>query len=137
MSQRRPAFVTILFIIVLILTAGYGLRLYETLIYWQTLLEYHAFPGPVYMTGSSLVWIAVGLLILVGIATRAAWTRHVTRWGVVLFSAWWWVDRLFIQSGHAVSLLPALLTFFMLLFIFVGFGHLDVKLYFKQKEKHG
>lgn len=105
--------------------------------YWQTLVQYHAFPGPLYLAGSSVLWLATGILILTGIAGRSAWTCQVTRWTAIIFTAWWWIDRLFIQVGHTTSLIPALFTGFMLLFIFVGFGRADVKLYFRVREKHG
>ena len=89
----------VLFILAPMLWNGY--RLIEALVFWKTLREFNAQPGPWYLAISGFLWFTCGIVLLVGILKRQAWGWYATLGAVVGYTAWMWVDRLFLQQPHA------------------------------------
>jgi hypothetical protein len=95
--MKRPFCVTILLWLVLSLTAWSGLRLYSTLQWWSTLLEFASPPGPFYIAISGAVWLIASLLLLWGLWQAKAWARYALLGAGAAFSVWYWCDRIVFQ----------------------------------------
>lgn len=133
MKSKIPSSVTILIISVLIFTAWNGLRLYETILYWEILQKYNSQPGPYYLISASLIWLISGLFILFGLLYRK--TIHViliTKITAILYAVWYWIDRIFIQKTQTIILFPLIMTCIMLLFTLLILNLKQTQNYFKQ-----
>jgi hypothetical protein len=92
-----------------------GLRLGETIFFWNTLEEYRA--HPLYIAISGAVWLITGLLLVWGLWHGKAWGWSATLGGSVGYIAWYWFDRLGLQKPHANWAFVLLANFVFLLVI--------------------
>lgn len=100
-KARRPHRVTFLAVIALLLAAWNGIRLGEAITFWQTLREYGARPGPLYILISSGVWVVAGLILTGGIWLGKTWAWYAAIGSAACYPAWIWFDRLVFQQPHA------------------------------------
>jgi hypothetical protein len=98
--MKRPFSVTILLWLVLSLTAWNGLRLVTAIQWWNTLFEFDALPGLLYIAISGGIWLTVGIVLLWGIWRRKAWTRYALLGAGAGFTVWYWCDKLLLQSSR-------------------------------------
>jgi hypothetical protein len=98
-KKIRPAGITLLAIVFLWWSAWNGLRLFEAIYFWNALEEYGT--SSLYVVVSGGFWLFSGLFIVWGIWQRKAWGRSAAILGIVVYSAWYWVDRLVVQKPHA------------------------------------
>ena len=97
--RRLPWSTTLALCLVLISTCANLVRLW-TGIAWRTLFqEYAAHPGALYVALTGAFFSAVGLLILWAFWRRLWWTPRALLLGTWLYAAWFWADRLLVQSG--------------------------------------
>ena len=99
--MKRPFSVTILLWLVLSLTVWSGLRLATAIQWWQTLFEFAAQPGPLYIAVSAGIWLLVSFILFWGMWQAKAWIRYALLGAGAGFTAWYWCDRLFIQAPRA------------------------------------
>jgi hypothetical protein len=97
-KNNRPIRVDFLTIIVVWLAAWNGLRLGETIFFWNTLEKYGA--HPLYIATSAAVWLIAGLLLAWGLWAGKTWGWAAMLGGTPGFTAWYWVDRLVLQKPH-------------------------------------
>src|SRR5512139_2183679 len=98
--HRRPVFVTILCILVLIITVWNGVRWYSALSSWSVLSELGAYPGPLYIALTGLVWAVSGLALSWGLWFGRRWAR-IAGWAyIVLYLAYFWADRFFFRPAE-------------------------------------
>jgi hypothetical protein len=97
--MKRPFGVTFLAIIVVFAAVGNGLRLGEAIFFWKTLEEYGA--HPLYIAISGGMWLIAGLFLVWGLWQGKAWGWVAALSGTVGYTAWYWLDRLFLQKPHA------------------------------------
>jgi len=96
---KRPYRILVLAIFIILFSIWNGLRLGETIFFWQTLATYGA--HPLYFAISAAVWLAAGLLIAWSLLAGKAWGWAATLIGIVGYNAWYWFDRLVLQKPHA------------------------------------
>jgi hypothetical protein len=133
-KQPRPIRVTILAILVLIFALLNMLRLGESIYFWKTLLEYGT--QPLYLALSGFIWAIVGLLLVWGVWMGGRWAWLSTVIGAVVYAAWYWLDRLFLQQPHTNGIFSLISTVVMLLFVYLILFSSRARHYF-QKETHG
>ncbi len=84
--------------LVLIITAWNMVRLVTSVAWQKTLETFAPYPGPLYIGITGAIWTLLGLFLLWGFIRGARWTRVGFLTGGVVYSAWVWADRLFIQT---------------------------------------
>lgn len=107
--SKRPLWLKLLALGLLILSMLGWMRFFESLVNWQEFIHAGMQPGPWYTAASGL---AIGLLALtasIGIWLQARWAPAITRMITILWLAWMAFDRLFVAaSPNALSNWPFL-----------------------------
>jgi hypothetical protein len=122
MKKNRPIEVGLLTLLLAWLSIWYGLRLIESLRFWDVAQIYLIQPGPLYLAVSGGIASLVAVLL-----TWAVWTGKRWSWSALLgasigYAIWVWVDRFTLQNPHgnetftAVGLIAGFILFFILLF---------------------
>jgi hypothetical protein len=112
---KLPLRITLLFWLVLIITAWNLVRL-ATSIGWRVTLETYApWPGPFYIGLTGAIWTLTGLFLFWSFVVSARWTRIALLIGGFVYAVWFWVDRLFIQPQVQANWPFILLTTIILL----------------------
>lgn len=97
MRPRRPRIVTLAALAVLFV-AGLNLaRLQQVVVRWQFLQELLPV-SPLYLALSGLVWGLCGLALAVGLWLGKFWARRALLPLALVFSLFYWYDRLFLKS---------------------------------------
>ncbi len=113
----RPFRVTILVLIVLCYTFLNGLRFTGALTHWNTLAQYGA--QPAYIAASGLTWATVGLILAILLYRGHRYGSRAGLIGSVLYFAWYWMDRLFLQANPAPNTTYSLFFSSILLLAFI------------------
>ncbi len=116
-KRERPIRITFLAIFALAFAAFYGLRVFDTVYYWKTLVEFGA--KPVYILLSGLVWLALGLLLVWGLWDGKRWAWLTALAGAVFYVAWYWLDRLLLQHPHSNGTFALISSSVLLLLVLI------------------
>jgi len=137
MKTRVPISVTLIAFTVLIFTAWNGLRLYETILNWELLIKYDSQPGPLYMALFSSIWIIASLVVLIELlkGNSRRWLS-ILKITTIIFTFWFWLDRLSFQKTQLSNSFPLGFTILMLLFMSMLLNHRHTQFYIKQRETH-
>ena len=95
----RSVLQTLLCIGFALLSAAGWLRFGLSIATWNTLQQVGIQPGPLYLTGSGLLWGAGGLLCALALWLNWRAARQFGAWGTVIFFAGYWADRLFFTQA--------------------------------------
>ncbi|MDO9349265.1 MAG: hypothetical protein Q7T47_08255 [Anaerolineales bacterium] len=111
---NRPIAVTSLALLVLTFSAWNGFRLGAAIASWQVLIEYGA--KPLYIAISGSTWALAGITLFVGLWWGKVWARKAAFLAAAGYAAWYWFDRLVLQTPHAnwpfaLAVTVALLSF--------------------------
>ena len=101
--HRRPAFVTIFAILVLILTVWNGVRCYGALTSWGLLVEMGSRPGPLYIATTGLAWAAGGMALFRGLWQGRRWAATAGWVYILLYFGWFWADRLLFRAAESAE----------------------------------
>ncbi len=71
------------------------LRLYLSILDWQLLASFGAFPGPLYLAVSGLIPGLYGVVAAAGLWLGQPWAPPAARIGTLAAAIWYWLDRLF------------------------------------------
>jgi len=93
----RPTGVTLAALLVFWLAFWNGVRLAETIVFWDILGAYQSGAGPLYVAVSGGFWLLVGLPLLWGLWRGKAWGRIAVLSAAGLYTSWYWFDRLALQ----------------------------------------
>jgi len=94
---RRPFSVTLLALGVLIL-AGLNLnRFVEAIRLWDFLSQL-LLVSPFYLAVTGFVWALAGFPIAIGLWRGWHWAPRLTRWAVLAYLLYYWLDRLFVEN---------------------------------------
>ena len=116
-SRPRPIRVSLLAILVLIIAIFGGIRLGESIYFWKTLIEYGA--HPLYTALSGLVWLVAGLLLVWGVWRGLRWAWRAALFGTIVYTAWYWLDRLIVQRPHMNDPFSLITTALLLMLVLV------------------
>jgi hypothetical protein len=134
---KRPLRITLLLWLVLIVTAWNLVRLFAAIDWKNTLEKYYYSPqGVLYVGLTGAFWALVGIFVLWCYRRGGQYTRLIFLVTAGLYAAWYWIDRLFIQSTPQSNWLFALAVTVLLLG-FTGFVVLDPRnLPYFRRETH-
>ena len=95
-SSQRPFAVTLLIAVVLIFTSLNILRVVTALLS-RSFLSTLPLQVPVwYFTLTGTIWSVIGIILGLGLITRRKWALSLSIFLTIGYSAFYWVDRLFI-----------------------------------------
>jgi hypothetical protein len=113
--HRRPVFVTIFAILVLILTVWNGVRCYGALTSWGLLVEMGSHPGPLYIAMTGLAWAAGGMVLFLGLWRGRKWAPTAGWVYILLYLGFFWADRLLFRPSERAE------NYLLLLLLQLGF----------------
>lgn len=96
----RPRGVTILALGVLIIAGINLLKLRQALVDWDFLRELLPI-SPLYLALNGLVWGFLGLALTWGLWRGQGWAPGLTRLAALLYSLYYWTDRLVLSASPA------------------------------------
>ena len=117
MIRGLPFRVTVFVWVVLTLTVWNALRVWTAIAWRSRLTEFASVPGPVYIGISGAVWVLAGLLILWTFWTPVPWRRWLIAAGALLYTLWYWLDRLLFQPARADWPFNAILNLLLVLHV--------------------
>jgi hypothetical protein len=133
----HPNRIQILIMFLIIPTVWNGLRFAEALVFWKTLQEYGARPGPLYAAVSGAFWFVCGIVLIAGVWTKKAWAWYATLGAAAGYPVWVWADRLLLQQPHANWPFGLAVTLVCILSVIVIMFTPKTKKYFRlRKEVH-
>lgn len=98
--NSRPFRVTLLYWLVLILSAWNGLRLWTALSWREALTEFSASPPPIVTAVSAGMWMVAGLVLAWSIWQKKNWAATLLIGGAAGYSLWYWIERLAWHVPH-------------------------------------
>jgi hypothetical protein len=115
--NKFPFRVTLLYWLVLTLTAWNGLRLWTALAWQNTLTEFSASPTPVILAISGAFWVVTGIILLWSIWQRKAWAAILLVGVAAGYTVWYWGERLIWQNPQPNWLFAVIVNLALLIFI--------------------
>jgi hypothetical protein len=109
--------VTLLYCLVLTLTAWNGLRLWTALAWQNTLTEFSASPPPIILAISGAFWMVTGIILLWSIWQRKAWAATLLVGVAAGYPVWYWGERLIWQNPQPNWLFAVIVNLALLIFI--------------------
>lgn len=76
-----------------------AMRLVQAVTLWPWLIEVQVRPGPAYLAVTGLIWALAGGVGVVGVWQRQRWGLRLCEVTLVAWSAWNWLDRLWVSSS--------------------------------------
>ena len=130
LRNKRPIHIVFLAILALWMAVWNGLRLAETIFFWNTLQNYGAHPLNIAISGA--VWLITGLLLVWGLWMGKTWGWAAMLGGTTTYTAWYWIDRLVLQEPHANWPFVLIVNIVFMLIIFaILFSH-QTRSFFKR-----
>ena len=96
--KGRPISVTILLLIVFFYTIWNVIRLYGTINFWDMMIIYNAYPGPIYHLMVSSTWIIIGIFCIIWVIKKKTWSILLLRVISVIYATWYWSDRFLFRN---------------------------------------
>jgi len=116
--MNRPPFrVTLLYWLVLTITAWNALRLWTALAWRNVLDEFSAQPASTVIAASGTAWIVIGVILFWSIWQKKAWAVKLLLGASTGYSLWYWSERLILQNPHPNWLFAVIVNLALLVFI--------------------
>lgn len=132
--DRRSFRVTLSLWLVLFLTAWNVIRLWTSIAWRETLLEFAAKPGPVVAAIASTVWTITGVVLLLGMAQGKAWAGKMLMGAAAGYSVWYWIERLVWQEPRPNWPFAVIFNLILLVLIFFTNKSLTRESYDRENE---
>jgi len=114
----RPFRETLSLWLVLFLTAWNAMRLWTSIAWRETLIEFAAKPGPIVSAVSGALWMITGVILSWGMTQGKAWAGKMLIGAAAGYSVWYWIERLVWQAPRANWLFAVIFNLVLLIFIF-------------------
>jgi len=118
MRSRLPFRVTVLTWTVLILTGWNAVRLWAGIAWKARLAEFVSRPSPLYIGVTGVLWTALGLSVIWAIWQHRRGARRFIFTGAVIYTTWYWADRLLLQQERSNWPFTAALNLLLLIYVF-------------------
>jgi hypothetical protein len=92
---KQPLRATILLSLVLLFTIWNALRAWTAFSWRNVLTEFSG--APLYIGVSGLIWLTIGIWLVLGLWRKRANARALLLASAASYTAWVWIERLFIQ----------------------------------------
>jgi hypothetical protein len=114
----RPFRETLSLWLVLFLTAWNVIRLWTSIAWRKTLMEFAAKPGPVVSALAGALWTITGIVLFWSIMQRKEWAGKMLMGAAAGYSVWYWIERLIWQEPRANWPFAVIFNLVLLIFIF-------------------
>jgi hypothetical protein len=115
--KKLPFRVTLLYWLVLTISAWNGLRLWTALAWHRILDEFSAQPTSTITAVSGAVWLITGIILLWSISQEKAWAAKMLLGVAAGYSLWYWSERLIWQAPHPNWLFAVIVNLGLIIFI--------------------
>jgi uncharacterized membrane protein len=132
--NKIPFRVTLLYILVLTLSAWNGLRLWTALAWHNVLDEFSAQPAATVIAVSGAVWLVTGAILIWSIWQEKAWAAKMLLGVTAGYSVWYWSERLIWQIPHPNWLFAVIVNLALIVFILFAAKRLTREAYERQNE---
>ena len=129
--RKRPFPVTLLLLIVSLYTLWNGIRIFGSIKFWEIMIEYNAFPGPLYLAIISIAWVLIGTICLFGLIKKFPWSLTMLKISTLLYSSWYWFDRFLFRNNLQSFWLPMLFSLITIAIMIFLLHHKKTKNYFR------
>lgn len=136
MPQPRPASVTLLLWLVLLLSAWGAVRFAAALRWWDVLKEFESSLSALYLSIGGAVWCVAGVVLFWMVARRRPRARSALLASTILWYCQYWVERLFFQATRANSVFVLVVSTFILAVIIVDLHLPSTRNHFITSEEH-
>jgi hypothetical protein len=102
-NTRRPATLKLLCAAVLVFSIINTLRFVSAISNWIILQQVGPDVLPLYQAVKGLTWAVVGISSLIGLWNGKLWAYWLTLLGTLLFTTWYWLDRIFLAGSDAAN----------------------------------
>jgi hypothetical protein len=116
----QPFRVTLLYWLVLILSAWNGLRLWTALAWRDVLTGFHASEPPILIAISGGVWMLAGLILVWSIWQEKSWGSNLLILVAAGYSIWYWIERLVWKNPHPNWLFAVIVNLAGIIFILIN-----------------
>ncbi len=76
-------------------------RAWTAFAWWGVLAEFIPRPGPLYIGLTGILWSALGLVLVWGLDSGRHWAPRLALGAGPVYTAWYWTDRLVLQTERA------------------------------------
>jgi len=132
--NKLPFRVTLLHLLVLILSAWNGLRLWTALAWQDVLNEFSASPPPIITAISGAVWMVAGIILTWSIWQKNALAAKLLVGVASAYSVWYWSERLLWQNPHPNWLFAVIVNLAALAFILLNVKLLSREAHERENE---
>jgi len=115
--NKPPLRVTLLYLLVLTMTAWNGLRAWTSIAWQGVLNEFSAHPSPIVTAVSGGVWMVFGIILVWGVWQKRPWTANLLVGTAAGYSVWYWIERLVWQNPHPNWLFAVIVNLAGIVFI--------------------
>jgi len=115
--NKLPIRVTLLYWLVLTLSAWNGLRLWTALTWHNALDEFSAQPASAVIAISGAIWMVTGIILTWSIWQKKAWAAKLLVGASACYSVWYWSEQLVWQNPHPNWLFAVIVNLGLLVFI--------------------
>ena len=115
--NKHPFRVTLLYWLVLSLSAWNGLRLWTALAWRNTLDEFSAQTTSTVIAISGAIWMVMGILLIWSIWQKKAWAAKLLLGAASAYTVWYWSERLILENPHPNWLFAVIVNLALLVFI--------------------
>ena len=129
-----PNRVTLLYVLVLTLSAWNGLRLWTALAWHDAMAEFSTSPPPAITTISGLTWMILGLFLTWSIWQRKSWTEKLLLGAAAGYSLWYWCERVLWQNPRPNWLFAVTVNLAAIAFILSNVKTLSREAYERKNE---
>jgi hypothetical protein len=132
--NKLPFRVTLLYLLVLTLSAWNGLRLWTALAWQNVLTEFSASPPPIIIAISGALWMVTGFILIWSIWQKKAWAAKLLIGVASGYSVWYWSERLLWQNPHPNWLFAVIVNLAGIAFILLTVKSLSREAYERENE---
>jgi hypothetical protein len=132
--MKRPLCATFLLWSVLTLSGLSGVRLGTTIYWWLRLSPFISIPMRIYLIVGAFFWLCVSLIILLGLIKGVRWSLEATGGAAILFSIWYWIDRLVLTMPGTNWYFSLVVTMLLLICVILCARHPRTRTFFYQRE---
>ena len=115
--NKFPFRVTLLYWLVLTLSAWNGLRLWTALAWHNVLDEFSAQPTSTTIAISGAIWMVTGIILIWSIWQKKAWAAKLLVGAAAGYTVWYWIERLIWKTPHPNWLFAVIVNLALLVFI--------------------
>lgn len=132
--MKRPFTVTLTIWLVLILASWNALRAWTSIAWQNILMEFSVQLPPMINTISGILWFLTGIVLLIGMWQKKAWSSKLLLGAAAGYTVWYWSERFIWQNPRPNVLFAILVNLACLIVIYFALKSLSREAYERNTE---